>query len=47
MNCTFVVVAAAALYNAIFSVADPQDLIPRNSGCYRPARRSSPRRERW
>ena len=35
MNCTFVV-AAAALYNAVFSVADPLDQIPRNSGCYRP-----------
>ncbi len=35
MNCTFVV-AAAALYNAVFSVADPHDLIPRNAGCYRP-----------
>jgi N-methylhydantoinase B len=35
MNCTFVV-AAAALYNAVFSIADPEDLIPRNAGCYRP-----------
>ncbi|MFO1038183.1 MAG: hydantoinase B/oxoprolinase family protein [Geminicoccaceae bacterium] len=35
MNCTFVV-AAAALYNAVFSVTDPMDQIPRNSGCYRP-----------
>lgn len=35
MNCTFVV-AAAALYNAVFSIADPMDLIPRNAGCYRP-----------
>ena len=41
MNCTFVVVAAA-LYNAIFCVADPQELIPRNSGCYRPARVIAP-----
>ncbi len=41
MNCTFVVVAAA-LYNAIFSVADPQGLIPRNAGCYRPARVIAP-----
>src|SRR5918911_60703 len=41
MNCTFVVVAAA-LYNAIFCVADPQDLIPRNAGCYRPARVIAP-----
>ena len=32
MNCTFVV-AAAALYNAVFSVTDPLDQIPRNSGC--------------
>jgi N-methylhydantoinase B/oxoprolinase/acetone carboxylase alpha subunit len=35
MNCTFVV-AAAALYNAVFSITDPMDLIPRNAGCYRP-----------
>ena len=41
MNCTFVVVAAA-LYNAIFSVADPQGLIPRNAGCYRPAQVIAP-----
>ena len=41
MNCTFVVVAAA-LYNAIFCVADPQGLIPRNAGCYRPARIIAP-----
>ena len=41
MNCTFVV-CAAALYNAIFCVADPHDLIPRNSGCYRPARVIAP-----
>ncbi len=41
MNCTFVV-AAAALYNVIFSIADPQDLIPRNSGCYRPAQIIAP-----
>lgn len=41
MNCTFVVVAAA-LYNAIFSVADPQGLIPRNAGCYRPAQVVAP-----
>jgi N-methylhydantoinase B len=41
MNCTFVV-AAAALYNAIFCVTDPQGLIPRNSGCYLPARVIAP-----
>ena len=41
MNCTFVV-AAAALYNAIFCVADPQGLIPRNAGCYRPAQVIAP-----
>ena len=35
MNCTFVV-AAAARYNAVFSITDPMDLIPRNAGCYRP-----------
>jgi N-methylhydantoinase B/oxoprolinase/acetone carboxylase alpha subunit len=41
MNCTYVVVAAA-LYNAIFCVADPQGLIPRNAGCYRPAQVIAP-----
>jgi N-methylhydantoinase B/oxoprolinase/acetone carboxylase alpha subunit len=41
MNCTFVVVAAA-LYNAVFCVTDPQDLIPRNSGCYRPVQVIAP-----
>jgi N-methylhydantoinase B/oxoprolinase/acetone carboxylase alpha subunit len=41
MNCTFVV-AAAALYNAIFCVADPLSLIPRNAGCYRPAQVIAP-----
>ena len=41
MNCTFVVVAAA-LYNAIFCVADPMALIPRNAGCYRPAQVIAP-----
>lgn len=35
MNCTYVV-AASAVYNAVFCVTDPQMLIPRNSGCYRP-----------
>src|SRR6185295_12801897 len=34
--------AAAALYNAIFCVADPQGLIPRNAGCYRPAQVIAP-----
>jgi N-methylhydantoinase B len=41
MNCTFVV-AASAVYNAIFCVTDPQTLIPRNSGCYRPIRIIAP-----
>jgi N-methylhydantoinase B len=41
MNCTFVV-AAAALYNAIFCVADPLAHIPRNAGCYRPAQVIAP-----
>ena len=41
MNCTFVV-AASAVYNAVFCVADPQMLIPRNSGCYRPIRVIAP-----
>jgi N-methylhydantoinase B/oxoprolinase/acetone carboxylase alpha subunit len=41
MNCTYVVVAAA-LYNAVFCVTDPQALIPRNSGCYRPIRPIAP-----
>lgn len=41
MNCTFVV-AASALYNAVFSITDPQELIPRNSGCYRPVQVIAP-----
>jgi len=41
MNCTYVV-AASAVYNAIFCVTDPQTLIPRNSGCYRPLRIVAP-----
>jgi N-methylhydantoinase B len=41
MNCTYVV-AASAVYNAVFCVADPQMLIPRNSGCYRPLRIVAP-----
>ncbi len=41
MNCTFVV-AASAVYNAVFCVTDPQMLIPRNSGCYRPMRLIAP-----
>jgi N-methylhydantoinase B len=41
MNCTWVVAVSAA-YNAIFCVADPQTLIPRNSGCYRPIRVVAP-----
>ena len=47
MNCTYVV-AASAVYNAVFCVADPQMLIPRNSGCYRPLRIVAPRgRASW
>jgi N-methylhydantoinase B len=41
MNCTFVV-AASAVYNAIFCVTDPLSLIPRNAGCYRPMRLIAP-----
>jgi N-methylhydantoinase B len=41
MNCTYVV-AASAVYNAAFCVTDPQMLIPRNSGCYRPLRIIAP-----
>jgi N-methylhydantoinase B len=41
MNCTYVVAASAA-YNAIFCVTDPESLIPRNSGCYRPIRLIAP-----
>src|SRR5204862_3031207 len=41
MNCTYVV-AASAVYNAAFCVTDPQMLIPRNSGCYRPLRIVAP-----
>jgi N-methylhydantoinase B/oxoprolinase/acetone carboxylase alpha subunit len=41
MNCTYVV-AASAVYNAMFCVTDPESLIPRNSGCYRPARIIAP-----
>ena len=41
MNCTYVV-AASAVYNATFCVTDPQMLIPRNSGCYRPMRIIAP-----
>jgi 5-oxoprolinase (ATP-hydrolysing)/N-methylhydantoinase B len=41
MNCTYVV-AASAVYNAVFCVTDPQMLIPRNSGCYRPLRLVAP-----
>jgi N-methylhydantoinase B/oxoprolinase/acetone carboxylase alpha subunit len=41
MNCAFTVVAAA-VYNAVFSVADRRSLIPRNSGCYRPIRIIAP-----
>jgi N-methylhydantoinase B len=41
MNATFVV-AASSLYNALFCVTDPLALIPRNSGCYRPAQVVAP-----
>jgi N-methylhydantoinase B len=41
MNCTFVV-AASAVYNAVFCVTDPESLIPRNAGCYRPMRIIAP-----
>jgi N-methylhydantoinase B/oxoprolinase/acetone carboxylase alpha subunit len=41
MNCTYVV-AASAVYNATFCVTDPEMLIPRNSGCYRPIRLIAP-----
>jgi N-methylhydantoinase B/oxoprolinase/acetone carboxylase alpha subunit len=41
MNCTWVVAVSAA-YNAIFCVTDPETLIPRNSGCYRPIRIVAP-----
>lgn len=41
MNCT-VVVVASAVYNAVFSIADPHTLIPRNSGCYRPMKFIAP-----
>jgi N-methylhydantoinase B len=41
MNCTYVV-AASAVYNAVFCVTDPETLIPRNSGCYRPLRIIAP-----
>jgi N-methylhydantoinase B len=41
MNCT-VVVVASAVYNAVFSVADPHTAIPRNSGCYRPVKFIAP-----
>jgi N-methylhydantoinase B/oxoprolinase/acetone carboxylase alpha subunit len=41
MNCPYVV-AASAVYNAVFCVTDPEMLIPRNSGCYRPLRIVAP-----
>jgi N-methylhydantoinase B/oxoprolinase/acetone carboxylase alpha subunit len=41
MNTTFVVVASA-VYNAVFCVTDPQMVIPRNSGCYRPIKFVAP-----
>jgi N-methylhydantoinase B len=41
MNCTWVVAISAA-YNAVFCVTDPETLIPRNSGCYRPIRIVAP-----
>jgi N-methylhydantoinase B/oxoprolinase/acetone carboxylase alpha subunit len=41
MNGTFVV-AASAVYNSVFCVADPGMVIPRNSGCYRPIKFVAP-----
>lgn len=41
MNAVYVV-AASAVYNAVFCVTDPMMLIPRNSGCYRPVRIIAP-----
>jgi N-methylhydantoinase B len=41
MNCTYVV-ALSAIYNAVFCVTDPDGLVPRNSGCYRPIRVIAP-----
>jgi N-methylhydantoinase B len=41
MNAVYVV-AASAVYNAVFCVTDPRTLIPRNSGCYRPIRIIAP-----
>jgi N-methylhydantoinase B len=41
MNAVYVV-AASAVYNAVFCVTDPMTLIPRNSGCYRPVRIIAP-----
>lgn len=41
MNAVYVV-AASAVYNAVFCVTDPMTLIPRNSGCYRPIRIIAP-----
>jgi N-methylhydantoinase B len=41
MNCTWVV-AASAVYNALYCVTDPRSAIPRNSGCYRVARIIAP-----
>lgn len=41
MNCTWVV-AASAVYNALYCVTDPRSEIPRNSGCYRTAQIIAP-----
>jgi N-methylhydantoinase B len=41
MNAVYVV-AASAVYNAVFCITDPMTLIPRNSGCYRPIRIIAP-----
>jgi N-methylhydantoinase B len=41
MNAVYVV-AASAVYNAVFCITDPMMLIPRNSGCYRPVRIIAP-----
>jgi N-methylhydantoinase B len=41
MNATYVVALAAA-YNATFCATDPDMMIPRNSGCYRPIKVIAP-----
>jgi N-methylhydantoinase A/oxoprolinase/acetone carboxylase beta subunit/N-methylhydantoinase B/oxoprolinase/acetone carboxylase alpha subunit len=41
INCTYVV-TAAAVYNAVFCIVDPESAIPRNHGCYRPIKFIAP-----